>query len=53
MNMAGMSATGRDQQVVTAYAHLMVARYFLHHADVLQVSNQCVACVQHEIPFCL
>ena len=49
MDIADMSATGRDEHMLAAYSNLTVARYFLHHADVPQVSSYHV-CVRHELP---
>ena len=38
MDLAERPALTRDQKMLVAYANLTVARYFLHHEDVPQVS---------------
>ena len=39
MEVADMSPTGRDEQMLVAHSNLTVARYFLHHAAVPPVGT--------------
>ena len=43
MEVADMTPTGRDEQMLVAHSNLTVARYFLHHAAVPPVGTSLIA----------